>query len=67
MPDPVPAVAVLSVGSELKVAVTVVVADNVKEQFPVPEQPLALPVPLQPAKEEPVLGAAIQLTDVPEP
>ena len=42
-------------------AVTVVAAESVTVQGPVPEQPL----PLQPPKVEPAAGAAVSVTAVP--
>ena len=46
---------------EVKVAVTVLVADMVTVQEPVPEQP----PPLQPMKMKPVSGVAVRVTVVP--
>ena len=46
---------------EVNVAVTVVVADMVSVQEPVPEQP----PPLQPVKVEPVAAVAVSVTTVP--
>src|SRR5207247_631336 len=43
------------------VAVTVVAAESVTTQVPVPEQPL----PLQPLKAEPAAGVAVSVTAVP--
>ena len=48
----------MDAGVVLKFAVTVVPADNVTEQEPVPEQP----PPLQPVKVEPAADAAVRLT-----
>ena len=48
-------------GAEEKVAVTVVAADIVTVQEPVPEQP----PPLQPLKVEPAAGVAVSVTAVP--
>src|SRR5207247_4372930 len=45
----------------VKVAVTVVPAESVTTQVPVPEQP----PPLQPAKGEPAAGVAVSVTAVP--
>ena len=45
----------------MKVAVTVVAAESVTVQLPVPEQP----PPLQPVKVEPAAGAAVSVTAVP--
>ena len=45
----------------MKVAVTVVAAESVTTQVPVPEQP----PPLQPVKVEPAAGVAVNVTAVP--
>ena len=45
----------------MKVAVTVVAAETVTVQVPVPEQP----PPVQPLKVEPAAGAAVRVTVVP--
>ena len=45
----------------MKVAVTVVAAETVTVQVPVPAQP----PPLQPLKVEPAAGAAVRVTAVP--
>ena len=51
---------ILTVVAAVKVAVTDLAADMVTEQVPVPVQ-----LPLQPAKVEPVAGAAVKVTTVP--
>src|SRR5947209_19386748 len=60
---PLAVAVLLAVGGEVgvKVAVTVVAAESVTVQAPVPEQP----PPLQPVKVEPVAGAAVSVTAVP--
>src|SRR2546425_3051478 len=61
VPAPVPALETVSVKvCRVKVAVTVVAAESVTVQAPVPEQP-----PLQPVKIEPAAGAAVSVTAVP--
>src|SRR5438445_771771 len=60
-PLPVPALLTVSVKVGVKVAVTVVAAEMVTVQVPVPEQP----PPVQPAKVEPAAGAAVSVTVVP--
>jgi len=59
LPSPLRPTASVKVGA--KVAVTVVAAETVTVQGPVPVQP----PPLQPAKTEPVLGVAVSTTTVP--
>src|SRR5262249_14746674 len=54
VPLPVPALPAVSVNVGVKVAVTVVAAETVTEQLPVPAQP----PPLQPVKAEPAAGLA---------
>jgi hypothetical protein len=49
----------------LKIAVMVLLVVRAKEQADVPLQPDADPVPLHPAKAEPVFAAPWQLTFVP--
>ncbi len=61
VPLPVPAVLTVRAKVWLKVAVTVVVADMLTVQEPVPEQP----PPLQPPKVEPGSGVAVRATAVP--
>src|SRR5207249_698877 len=62
VPLPVPALLTVSAKlGRLKVAVTVVAAETVTVQAPVPEQP----PPLQPLKVEPAAGAAVSVTAVP--
>src|SRR5213080_4433646 len=61
---PLPLPALLTVSAKLgrlKVAVTVVAAETVTTQVPVPEHP----PPLQPLKVEPVAGLAVSVTAVP--
>src|SRR5437016_1732301 len=60
-PLPVPALLTVSVKVGVKVAVTVVAAESVTVQAPVPEQP----PPLQPVKVEPATGVAVNVTAVP--
>src|SRR2546425_942786 len=61
VPAPVPALETVSVKvCRVKVAATVVAAESVTVQAPVPEQP-----PLQPVKVEPAAGAAVSVTAVP--
>jgi len=59
---PVPDVTDNMYGTELKVAVTEVVAVMVTVQVPVPEQP----PPDQPVKVDPLVAEAVRVTDVPE-
>src|SRR3989441_11410917 len=61
VPAPAPALETVSTRAGVKVAVTVVAAESVTVQAPVPEQP----PPLQPAKVEPAAGAAVSVTAVP--
>jgi len=62
VPLPVPAgVTVRANVCRVKVAVTVVAAESVTTQAPVPEHP----PPLQPLKIEPAAGAAVSVTVVP--
>jgi len=62
VPLPVPALLTVSAKlGRLKVAVTVVAAESVTTQAPVPVQP----PPLQPPKVEPAAGAAVSITAVP--
>src|SRR5204863_412582 len=62
VPLPVPALLTVSAKlGRLKVAVTVVAAESVSTQAPVPEQP----APLQPVKVELTFGAAVSVTTVP--
>src|SRR2546426_10882393 len=62
VPVPVPALERVSAKvGRLKVAVTVVAAETVTVQVPVPEHP----PPLQPLKVEPAAGAAVSVTAVP--
>src|SRR2546428_8534928 len=62
VPLPVPALLTVSAKlGRLKVAVTVVAAETVTTQVPVPVQP----PPLQPLKVEPAAGAAVSVTAVP--
>src|SRR5438445_266287 len=61
VPAPVPALETVSVKVGVKVAVTVVAAEIVAVQAPVPEQP----PPLQPLKIEPAAGAAVSVTVLP--
>jgi hypothetical protein len=61
VPAPAPAGETVSVKVGAKVAVTVVAAEIVTVQDPVPEQP----PPLQPVKAEPALGVAVSVTAVP--
>src|SRR3989442_1349586 len=58
---PVPVLETVGVKVGVKVAVTVVAAEMVAVQAPVPEQP----PPLQPLKIEPAAGAAVSVTAVP--
>src|SRR5262245_65687593 len=61
---PLPAPALLTVRAKLgtsKVAVTVVAADSITLQVPVPVQP----PPLHPVKVEPVASEAVNVTTVP--
>ena len=61
---PLPLPALLTVSAKLgrlKVAVTVVAAETVTTQVPVPEHP----PPLQPLKVEPMAGLAVSVTAVP--
>src|SRR5437762_13524278 len=61
---PLPVPALLTVRAKLgrlKVAVTVVAAESVSTQAPVPEHP----PPLQPLKVEPAAGVAVSVTTVP--
>src|SRR3989442_3828485 len=61
---PLPEPALLTVSAKLgrlKVAVTVVAAETVTTQVPVPVQP----PPLQPLKADPAAGAAVSVTAVP--
>jgi len=62
VPLPVPALLTVSAKlGRLKVAVTVVAAESVSTQAPVPEHP----PPLQPLKVEPAAGVAVSVTTVP--
>src|SRR2546430_17702704 len=61
VPAPAPLGVTVSVKIGAKVAVTVVAADIVTVQGPVPVQP----PPLQPRKTEPALGVAVSTTTVP--
>ena len=61
VPLPVPAFVTVSAKVGSKVAVTVVAADMVTMQAPVPEQ---FP-PVQPVKVESVVGVAVSVTAVP--
>jgi len=63
VPLPVPAFVTVrvKVSEASKVAVTVVAADTVTLQEPVPAQP----PPLQPVKVDPVVGVAVNVTAVP--
>src|SRR5438034_11842158 len=60
VPAPAPALETVSTRAGVKVAVTVVAAESVTVQAPVPEQP-----PLQPVKVEPAAGTAVSVTAVP--
>jgi len=64
-PAPVPMLTTdnIAVGMSVKVAVTAVLASSVTVQAPVPGQ--LTPVPLQPAKSEPLLGVAFKVTWAP--
>ena len=61
VPLPVPAFVTVSAKVGSKVAVTVVAADIVTVQEPVPEHP----PPLQPLKIDPESGVAVSVTAVP--
>src|SRR5437667_5568961 len=61
VPAPAPALETVSTRAGVKVAVTVVAAESVTVQAPVPEQP----PPLQPVKVEPAAGTAVSVTAVP--
>jgi len=61
VPAPAPALETVSMRAGVKVAVTVVAAESVTVQAPVPEQP----PPVQPLKVEPPAGAAVSVTAVP--
>src|SRR5436190_736268 len=61
VPAPAPALETVSTRAGVNVAVTVVAAESVTVQAPVPEQP----PPLQPVKVEPAAEVAVRVTAVP--
>jgi len=61
VPAPAAALETVSMRAGVKVAVTVVAAESVTVQAPVPEHP----PPVQPLKVEPPAGAAVSVTAVP--
>src|SRR5439155_24421607 len=61
VPAPAPSGVMVSVKVGVKLAVTVVAAETVTVQGPVPVHP----APLQPVKAEPATGVAVSVTTVP--
>ena len=61
VPTPIPLGVMVSTKIGVKLAVTVVAAESVTVQGPVPGHP----APLQPVKAEPATGVAVSVTTVP--